>query len=418
MKISKDRLNCIYDQYSNQENRLTHALIHTIGSSRWLFSKFLKDIVRVSELPARENYEISTQKVPFSHGDREAEEIESIPDAWIVDMSGNLGVAIEVKDKKNSLRLNQLRGHADRIADYRNRYLIVITPDLRGPDKIEELRREKQTSLNIVWKSWDQVYSWLAQLAGKRLSGRPMEAFLISSMLEYLERRNDVLGFRGIKFPHGFNVQDAKLILNSMMEELEETTRKYYPDLTKRRPAITTFSQESVWDCFGSDEGFTKDLHVTLSINEKAHDISITVPNSAKKAWKRLKEVFSDNKNQKELFSILKDLRDQVPHLFVEFNQRHFIAQRKGIRDGYMEFDIDTLGPPFRKRNSKVKEFPLWKHAIIDAVLHKKRINGQVMFKARFFLDEGNGIDKPEFIGTAKSTIKAFKPLYHFLRKS
>jgi len=118
MKIRKHRLNCIYDQYSNQENRLTHALLHTVGSSRWLFSKFLKDIVRVSELPARENYEISTQKVPFfSHGDREAGEIESIPDAWIVDMNGNLGVAIEVKDKKNSLRLNQLRGHADRIAD-------------------------------------------------------------------------------------------------------------------------------------------------------------------------------------------------------------------------------------------------------------------------------------------------------------
>ncbi|MBW1669761.1 MAG: hypothetical protein JRJ66_17315 [Deltaproteobacteria bacterium] len=84
-----------------------------------------------------------------------------------------------------------------------------------------------------------------------------------------------MLGFRGIKFPHGFNVLDAKTILNSMMEELEGTAEKHYKDLVKRRPAITTFFQDAVWDCFGSEKGFTKDIHITLGINERAHDISI-----------------------------------------------------------------------------------------------------------------------------------------------
>ncbi|MBW1668252.1 MAG: hypothetical protein JRJ66_09415 [Deltaproteobacteria bacterium] len=50
MRINKDRLNPLYDQYSNEENRLTHALLHTIGSSQWLFSRFLREIVGVSEL--------------------------------------------------------------------------------------------------------------------------------------------------------------------------------------------------------------------------------------------------------------------------------------------------------------------------------------------------------------------------------
>ena len=365
MKIKKDRLNPLYDQYSNEENRLTHALLHTIGSSQWLFSRFLKEIVGVSELAPRESYEISTQKVPFSHGDTDAREIESIPDAWIVSESSNLGIAIEVKDKKNSLRLNQLRGHANRIAYYRRQYLLVITPDLREPSKIEELKHKERRELNIVWRSWVEVHNWLVRLAGKGVSGRPMAAFLISSMLHYLERRSEVLGFRGIKFPHGFNVLDAKTILNSMMEELEGTVEKHYKDLVKRCPAITTFFQDAVWDCFGSEEGLK-----------------------------------------------------QIPHLFLEFNQRHFIAQKKGFRDGYMEFDIDTLGPPFKRKGSKAKEFRVWWDAFANAVIDKKRINGQVMFKSRFYLAETKGIDRPEFIRTARKTMKAFKPLHDFLRKA
>ena len=418
MKINRTRLHPLYDQYSNDENRLTHALLHTIGSSQLLFSRFLKDIVGISSFSARETYEISTQKVPFQHGDNDAKDIESIPDAWIVDGSSKLAIAIEVKDKKNSLRLNQLRGHANRIIDYQHQYLLAITPDLSEPDKIEELKRKERTKLNIVWRSWDEVYRWLMELAGKRVTRNEKESFLVSSMQEYLERRSKVLGFRGIKFPHGFNVLEAKTILNAEMVELKSNVTELYKNLDKRRPAITTFSQEAVWDCFGSEKGFTADLHVTLAINEKSHDISLTVPNSARNAWSRLKAVFSDERYESRLFSILSRLRKEIPHLFIEFNQRHFIAQKLGVRDGYMEFDIDTLGAPFRNRESKTKEFPIWRSAIRDAIVNKKRINGQVMFKSRFFLAETKGIDKPKFIETAKDTIKAFKPLYDFLRKS
>ncbi len=70
MKINKDRLHPLYDQYSNAENRLTHALLHTIGSSPFLFSRFLKNIVGISDNLSGGIFEISTQKVPFSHGDR------------------------------------------------------------------------------------------------------------------------------------------------------------------------------------------------------------------------------------------------------------------------------------------------------------------------------------------------------------
>ena len=417
MKINRTRLHPLYDQYSNQENRLTHALLHTIGSSEWLLPRFLKYIVGYEISLTGETYEISTQKTPFSYGDENQEDIESIPDAWIVDENSRLGIVIEVKDRKNSLILSQLRSHANKAKNYKYPYLLVITPDLKLPKKITDLEQKEDKRLHIVWRSWDEIYRWLINLNIPKSSQRTKDQFLVTSMREYLERRREVLGFQGIYFPSGFNVLEAKAILNAEMEELEENVRRTYKDLGERRPAITTFSQEAVWDCFGSEKGFTADLHVTLAINEKSHDISLTVPNSARNAWSRLKAVFSDERYESQLFSILSRLRKEIPHLFIEFNQRHFVAQKIGIRDGYMEFDIDTLGFPFRTQESKAKEFPVWKSAIRDAILNKKRINGQVMFKSRFFLTETKGIDKSQFIETAKRTIKAFKPLYGFLRE-
>jgi hypothetical protein len=95
------------------------------------------------------------------------------------------------------------------------------------------------------------------------------DCFLVASMREYLERRREVLGFQVIYFRAGFNVYEAKAILNAEMEELQPVVKRLYKGPAKRRPAITTFSHESVWDCFGREDGFTNDLHITLGINEQ-----------------------------------------------------------------------------------------------------------------------------------------------------
>ncbi len=416
MKIDTTSLHPLFDQFTNAENRLTHALLHTIGSSPFLFSRFLQNIVGISYNLSGGIFEISTQKVPFSHGDNDQEKVESIPDAWIINEQKGIGIAIEVKDIKNSIRIGQLTKHASRIQNYNKQYLLVITPDLKKPVKIDVLNRKEQKKLKIVWCSWDEIYRWLSKLQKSQLSKRKKDEFLLKSMQEYLERRREVLGFQGIKFDKGFNVNEAKIILNAEMEELEQFVKKTFKDLVRRRPAITTFALESVWDCFGVKDGFTSDLHLTFGIKETYHEISMVVPNASKKPWKRLKEIFSDPKEEETLFLILINLRKQVPHLYIEFIQRHFIARKIAVRDGFMEFNIDTIDRIFKNKKTKTKEFPIWYPAIKSAVLNKSKINGQIMFKARFFYNDTKDIDKPEFIQTAKKTIKAFKPLYKFIR--
>jgi len=418
MKINTTGLHPLFDQYSNDENRLTHALLHTIASSRWLLANFLKKFIGINYSFRGSTFQISTQKVPFSQQDLDPPEIDSVPDGWIVDEASNLGIVIEVKDIKNSKNTKQLKSHIKRVKKYQKPYLFIVTPDLKEPQHINALQ-ENQNNVEIVWRSWDQTYRWLKGLQVLKSANKNKVQFLIESMLDYLELRREVLGFQGIFFRNNeFNVDEAKDILNAEMEELESTVRKLYPDLTNRRPAITKISNVGVWDCFGVKEGFTNDLHFTIGINEKCQDIALTIPNSAKKAWTQLKKIFSDDKLENELSSLLRPLRGKVPHIFIEFNQRHFIARRFGVNDGIMEFNIDTIGTSFRGKNSKTKEFPIWYPALKSAILNKGKVNAQVKFKSRFYLKETKGIDKPEFLKTATKTLETFKPLYTFLRNT
>ena len=101
MRIETSRLNPLYDQYSNQENRLTHALLHTIGSSKWLLSRFLKQIVSVDMSLGRETLDISSQKAPFSQADSDKKKVESVPDGWIVTIDEkNLASRSKLRIKK------------------------------------------------------------------------------------------------------------------------------------------------------------------------------------------------------------------------------------------------------------------------------------------------------------------------------
>lgn len=418
MKIDTDRLTPLFDQYSNQENRLTHALMHTLAGSDKILKAFLDQVLGIKRSIIGRELEITTQKRPFSQEDTDPDKVDSVPDGWIIDKQGGLGILIEVKDQKNSVRLGQLRSHLRRLSNYENSILLVITPDLVLPQKIDSLNEESQKITNIVWKSWNDLYAFFNLCRENIFYQLPKERYLFDALLEYLEQRREVLGFQGIKFRRGFDVEEAKKILVAEMDELQDTALTFFPMLTGRRGAITTaFSKSAVWDCFGVPEGFTSDIHVTVSIHEAYQDISLTVPHRARQRWKRLKSIFANDENEQALFKILKELRLAVPDLFLEFIQRHFLYQRKGIRDAFLEFHIDTFGAPFLNDKSKVKEFPIWFQAIKEAILNKRMINAQTMFKVRFYLDETPNIENEKFLITARKAIEALHPLYSFLLK-
>lgn len=419
MKIDTDRLTLLFDQYSNPENRLTHALMHTLAGSDKILQAFLAQVIGINRDGIGREVEITTQKRPFSQEDTDIEKIDSVPDGWIIEKQGGVGVLIEVKDEKNSVRLDQLRSHLKRLENYENPSLLVITPDLNQPKKIDALAADSKCAAKIVWKSWNDLYVFFNRCRENLFHQMAKERYILNAMLEYLEQRREVLGFQGIKFRKGFDVEEAKKILAAEMEELKDTAQAFFPMLTGRRGAVTTaFSKSAVWDCFGVPEGFTSDIHITVSIHETYQDISLTVPHRARQRWKRLKSIFGSDENERALFKVLKELRMEVPDLFLEFIQRHFLYQRKGIRDAFLEFHMDTVGEPFRDDQSKVKKFPIWFDALKEAILNKRMVNAQTMFKVRFYLEETPNIDNETFLITARKALEALYPLYQFLTTS
>ena len=74
----------IFDQYSQPENRVTHALVSALHEDSNLLRAFLADIANCSPPKAKDSIEICEQTYP---GEIEAAEEETerrgIPDAWI-----------------------------------------------------------------------------------------------------------------------------------------------------------------------------------------------------------------------------------------------------------------------------------------------------------------------------------------------
>ena len=419
MKIDTDRLTPLFDQYSNQENRLTHSLMHTLAGSDKILKSFFGQILGIRQRSIGKEVEITTQKRPFSQEDMDLDRVDSVPDGWIIDKQGGIGILIEVKDIKNSVRLGQLRSHLKRLDNFESSILLVITPDLNLPQKIDSLNAENKYTSKIIWQSWNNIYVFFNKCREDQFYQMPKERYILDAMLEYLEQRREVLGFQGIKFRRGFDIEEAKKILVAEMDALKNTVNTFFPALTSRRGAITTaFSKSAVWDCFGVAEGFTSDIHITVSIHEAYQDISLTIPHRARQRWKRLKSIFSNDDNERALFNILKKLRMTAPDLFLEFHQRHFLYQRKGVRDAFLEFHIDTFGAPFLDDKSKVKAFPIWFQALKEAILNKRKVNAQTMFKVRFYLDDTPNLDNEKFLDTARKTLESLKPLYSFLSQT
>ena len=416
MKIITNKLTPLFDQYSNNENRLTHALLHTIGGSERILRLFLKKVIGLKGKMGVLEVEVSTQKRPFSHEDTDPDKVDSVPDAWIITPDSKLGIVVEVKDVKNNVRFGQLRSHIKRLEGYDARYLLVITPDSKEPVKIPDIRQSENADCHVVWISWNDIYRVFKKWRDTNFQSMPKEQFILNSMLEYLEHRREVLGFQGIFFNKGFDVDQAKIILKTEMDEVSDTVQELFPALTSRRPAVTTaLSKSSVWDCFGKSKGFTNDIHITFSLHEDYHDISLTVPHNASQRWKQLKSVFQKPSGEQKIISLMETLRNKVPNLFLEYHQRHFLFRKKGVKDAFLEFNIDTFGLPFSKRKSNVKEFPIWYEVFKSAVVKKSKINAQVAFKIRFYYFDTKGMDKEGFLKTVKITLEAIKPLYLFL---
>lgn len=412
MKI-ESQLNNIFDQYDLGENRLTNALLQMLSKNEDLLIHFLKYYFKI-HIKKNTQVLISALKEAFATGDREEnrEEVESIPDGWII-VNENIAIVFEAKITQNAIRRNQLLSHVRRIRNIEQKYLCVITPDHKNPVKNIQI-----PNVNIVWISWRKIYNWVSD----NIKDNPIVPNCLTKQFkEYLAMKENLVGFQGINFSSGkYDSSEAKRILKSLLKEITPEISKIYPKLRTAKKALSegvhdyTVYHRNVWSNISAGENFTKDMHMTFWIQQAHFGMGFTVPNNARSCWKRLKSIFKDEILFNAFIEKLFKLRNHAPNLFLEFIHRHYLGMKQGVVDGLMEINIDTIR---KHKNSPVKSYPSWLVAFRELITNKKGFNGQFMMRTRFFYKDHPKVRSADFKDVVLQVAKNFKEIYDFLQQ-
>ncbi len=381
----------IYDQYTQPENRLTHALVSTLSHDRSLMVPFLKwagakDIPRVTSL------RITEQQVPgqLVTGDEDEAERKGLPDACIFDDEG-WSLVIEAKVASKVSR-DQLERHVRTVKRYGfgKPYLLVIAVDPPAG-----------RSMNICeHRQWREVYAWFRQHAGGSAWARAfveyIEVFESRMIAADYSIRGTLTMFDGLRFDdeNPYNQREGKRLIRLLGDELQKRKELHKIGADPkgaRRSAITGRNADRVWDFIrlksaSTAKNHTAFPHLTIGLGPDNASATVTIPNGVKGGFRtRLKEMgldgFSDQIVEIERRS-RKVQQRSIGSTCVAFAlQRHYRSQRSvPTTDGSLKFDLRTA---VRGSAGGVKYQPHWIEAVY-ALLTEKRSNIQFSIGMHF----------------------------------
>ena len=379
----------IFDQYTQPENRLTHALVSALANERRLLVPFLKWI-GVAELPDVRNLRITEQQVPGEVLSGEETDAKGIPDACMYTEDG-WALLVETKVQAK-VSVDQLRRHrATAITrGFGTPLLLVLALDALP----------KEAPPGVLYKEWRDVYAWFRRHARESTWARQLteyfEQFEAKMVAADYSIRGTITMFDGFRFDddHPYSYGEAKRLIRLLGDELQ--ARK---DLTTlgvdpkgpRRGAITGKAAESVWDFLPLKAArgaklFTDHPHLTLAIKKQHASAAITVPNGVKGGFKKKLFECGEEGFEELLIGLEQRLRPIVKRVdggkaVVYALQRHYRSQRDTNPpvDARLEADLRTV---VKKGQSGTKYQPEWATAIY-AVLTRKKSNIQLGFEVQ-----------------------------------
>ena len=373
----------VFDQYSQPENKLTHALMVSLDSDRWLLNSFIRWVT--GKNMGKQKLVVLEQSLPGDECDLSEKEIQrrGLPDGCITDEDG-WGLLIESKFSAKP-STDQLRRHlrTARRRGIEDVSLLLITVHAvpgRLPDKV-----------NV--KQWWEVYAWLCKdAASSSWARRCIEYMQVAETKEaeagYLQE-GKLTVFSGIPFGRDepYSYGQAKRLLKLLREELcldKRLSKQVGADLiAPGRPAITGRERSSVWDFIPIThahraKNHTQYLHLTLAIRENCVAVYVTVPNGIKPRLRS--KLLGANPGEFEsliqtvttnMVKSLKGVEGFVLEVVVV--QRHFRSQSSpGVVDCELRFDGRTALPKTSRYRGQVKSQPQWVKAAYDALAHRQ----------------------------------------------
>jgi len=410
----------LFDQYDQPENRLTHALVCTLQSDRYLIRPFLHRL-GARGMPPTHKIHIVEQQVPGEPVSGNENESKGLPDACFYD---NNGWAVLIESKINAgISVKQLVRHADtaKRCDFLRPQVALISVD-----------RPMGLPKGLRHVEWRQLYEWFNGHAGHSWWAQQfveyMRVFESRMTVEDYEIRGTITMFDGLRFdqenPYTYN--EAKRLIRLLGDELQK--RKDLGKLGvdpkgKRRTAITGRIQDSIWDFLplriaSHAHNFTEFPHLTFSLTRRHAVAATTVPNGVKGGFRtKLRDVGHDGFRE-----LITDMEERLRPIVRRTNakpiiyalQRHYPSQRSPAEtDARLDADIRTV---IRGSRSQVKYQPQWTDAIYQVLCHK-RSNIQLGLEVRFSYT-CKEIRSTKAVGLFAETWKAMAPLLAFASKT
>ena len=409
----------IFDQYSQPENRVTHALMTALQEDRKLLGLFLRELVGVKPPCDPNRLAVLEQQYP-EEGEPNEEELErrGIPDGWIFD-GGTWCVFIESKvtAKLNADQINRHHRTAEQ-RGFKAITAVAITP-----------RLPSTLPADTVSLEWRDIYAWLRRHASICTWARRAAEYLEIAEAKLIESEKELEGtltmFAGFPFGHDnrFTYREGKRVLGLAIDELKKR-RDLCDQLNMNpeasgRPAITGRQSDAVWDFLslappGKAEYFTKYPHLTLGVVAQQLEAMVTVPNAVNSIMRRNLIALGEGGFQQLASRVLKNLKPLLRRHpgatpWCRGVQRRYPSQRATpFIDARIDFDLRTAVP----ESGSPKAQPRWLSAAYGSFAHKKGSNYQMQMGVLFPYEQcRDELRSPNALDLVAAAWLACKPL-------
>lgn len=407
----------LFDQYSQPENRLSHALAVSLHEERALLRGFLSLVGARPPLKPRALI-IVEQGLPGDAPETEMEaEKKGLPDIVIHD-GDHWCVLVESKVQA-ALTQDQLSRHER-------------TLRRRGFEKIHRVALTKvgaKVPKGTFALTWSTLYErfGLAKHRGEwadRLRAYLRAAEVRLAQEEYLTEGTLTM-FDGFPFTHDnpYTYGEGKRLLKLALAELRKDRSLRDLGMDPKAPgrsAITGRGGRAVWDFIplrdrprrGAHTGYP---HLTLAVHADHLEVSITIPNGViRPIKKRLSELGTDGLSLVNASILRRARRLTSRGAWVQAYalQRHFLSQRSpAITDAMLTFRLETS---LARSSNRVKRQPEWLE-LFAQLPRRKRSN--IQFQYRVHLPWGTkDLDTRESLDLIVESWCAMKPLLDALR--
>jgi hypothetical protein len=415
----------IFDQYSQPENRVTHALMTALNEDRKLLGQFLREIVKVKAPVDPRNLSVLEQQFPGEEESSEEDlERRGIPDGWIFDKEGwCVFIETKVLAKLGADQINRHRRTAER-RGFHSITAVAIAPLPLLPTSVPA---------NTVLLEWRNVYAWLRRHSQEGIWAARTAEYLEIAEAKLIDSKQFVEGtltmFSGFPFDHDhpFNYLEGKrglvLALSELRSHRELINRLGMNPKVPGRPAITGRQGDAVWDFLSLSAAsekvnFTKHPHLTLSVASQAVEAMVTVPHAVSNVMRHnlielgeagFQGLAEDIVNN--LKPLLRDHEGATP--WFRGVQRRYPSQRATpFIDARIDFDLRTAipagGPP--------KTQPRWLSAAYGSFVAKESSNYQIQMGVVFRYERCRELRQADAIDLIASAWLGCKPLIDMAR--